>query len=67
MGKPSLQEAAWAKVRELEPSERAGQSIRPAIWSETKRSWGREGFAERIACRMVKIFCGVLVDRGGSW
>ena len=39
---PSLQEAASAKVRELEPSVRAGQSINPATWSDMNRSCGRE-------------------------
>ena len=64
---PSIQVEACPKVRELAPSVRVGQSISPAIWSETKRSWGWEGFAERIACRMVKMLDGVLVVRGGSW
>ena len=63
---PSRQEAAWAKLRELEPSERTGHSMRPAIWSETKRSCVSEEVPKvgRI-CLAVNSLCGMSIGRGG--
>ena len=60
---PSRQEAAWAKVRGLEPSERMGQSMRPAIWSETKKIMCKRGSANR----WKNLPGGELVVRNVSW
>ena len=65
VGWPSLQAAAWAKVRELEPSERMGHNMRPAIWSETNRSWCREASMVGRICLAVNALCGMSLGRGG--
>ena len=60
---PSRQEAAWAKVRELDPSERTGHSMTPAIWSETKRSC----VSKEVPKYGKKLPGGELVVRNVNW